>query len=278
MTLLAMLLTLLAERLLAHWRDAEDSGVRARLRRLLPAALLDSASGLLVLAVIAGIAAGALANAIEVPLLRLLFDVLVLFVCLGPRDLAADLRALLAARAAGDDGAVARLTARLSRCPDTESGRPDFIGALFVLAHERLFAVLLWFIVLGPGGALFYRLLRVASCSAAVTPGTSLARSAHMLAAFVPARVTALLLALAGSSDDALRAWRHLPPGEGGWNRNWTLLADVGNAALMVEERGAAVVPGDLDAALREVLRLQDRALLLLLALAALYTAGAWLA
>jgi AmpE protein len=78
--------------------------------------------------------------------------------------------------------------------------------------------------------------------------------------------------------DDALDAWKRT--GElhytGPWRRHsWAVLAEVGTGALaMEEEDGATTVAPHLAAALREVLRMQTRALLILLAGFAVYTSG----
>ena len=100
----------------------------------------------------------------------------------------------------------------------------------------------------------------------------------HGIAAWLPARVTAALFALAGSMDDALEAWRRvgeLHYREAWRSHSWAVLAEVSAGALaMEEEDGAVSVAPNLEAALKEVLRMQTRALLVLLAFFALYTSG----
>ena len=76
----------------------------------------------------------------------------------------------------------------------------------------------------------------------------------------------------------ALAAWRRL--GETGYahswrSHTWAVLAEVGCGALAAEEAdGGPAVPPKLDAALRAVLRMQTRALLILLAGFAVFTPG----
>jgi AmpE protein len=205
-----------------------------------------------------------------------------LFLCLGPRDLADEVGPLLAARQRGDREAVIRHARMLQHGPEPDESHRSLVGALFIQSHERLFGVLLGFLTLGPVGAVFYRLAsRLPAQVEALEPETAAARAAaqlHGLAAWLPVRLTAALFALAGSMDDALAAWRRL--GETGYahswrSHTWAVLAEVGCGALAAEEAdGGPAVPPKLDAALREVLRMQTRALLILLAGFAVFTTG----
>jgi len=210
------------------------------------------------------------------------FGALVLFLCLGPRDLADEVGPLIAARQRGDRAEVIRLARGLRHGPEPDESHRSLLGTLFIQSHERLFGVLLGFLTLGPVGAVLYRLAsRLPEQIEALEPDTAAARSAaqlHGLVAWLPVRLTALLFALAGSMDDAVAAWRRL--GEIGYthswrNHTWAVLAEVGCGALASEEAdgGPAVAP-KLDAALREVLRMQTRALLILLAGFAVFTTG----
>jgi membrane protein required for beta-lactamase induction len=285
MNLLAMLVALGAERLLSPYRDAATQRRlwSAPLRRLALPALWRAAAmpPLLVLG------AAALTLLLEQQLrgeaLRLLYAGVVLFLCLGPRDLADDVQRLRAARAAGDAGEVARLTRLLQMGPEPDADHRSLLGALFIQSHERLFGTLWWFIVAGPAGAVAYRLGSRLPFGLD-DPASPAARSAallHALLAWLPARLTALLFALAGSMDDSLSAWRRLRRDHAGadWRQyTWAVLAEVANAALDWEDGGGPVLASSLDAALSEVLRMQTRALLILLAFTALLATGAWIA
>jgi len=95
---------------------------------------------------------------------------------------------------------------------------------LLVQANERLFAVLFWFAVLGPVGAVLYRLSwRLAAAAettdldetetADETPMragfTEAAARLHAILAWAPARLGAGAYALAGSFEDAVHQWRN---------------------------------------------------------------------
>ena len=212
----------------------------------------------------------------------ILFGAAVLFCCLGPRDLADDVQRLIAAKARGDTGETERLSRALQSGPAPDESHRSLIGALFIQSHERLFGVLLWFMALGPAAAVGYRLAsRLPALLEQLGYGPSAQQSAaqlHGITAWLPTRISAALFALAGSMDDAMEAWKRvgeLHYREAWRSHSWAVLAKVGAGALaMEEEDGAITVAPNLEAALREVLRMQTRALLLLLAGFALYTSG----
>jgi len=277
MNFLALLAALLAERYFGLWRDDRWPSVLEPLRwwfqprrplgavvlALLPAALVSMLSGML-----------------HGPLLHAAFGGFVLFACLGPRDLTEDIQQLLAARERRDRPAEDDVTDRLRSGPETEPGHESLLGALFIQSHERLFGVLLWFLFAGPAGAVLYRF---ASRMARDLPPGSDTRDAvetlHAVLAWVPIRATAALFSLAGSMDDAMRTWRHIGdrPSADWRQHSWTVLAEVAAAALDFDTAAGPALPPTLDACLREVARMQNRALLILLAGAALFTGGAWL-
>jgi membrane protein required for beta-lactamase induction len=285
MNFLAMLIALGAERLLSPYRDAAaQRRVWLGLTRWFNVPAFWRSPAMPPLLVLGAAAITALLDrAIAAEPLRLLFAGGMLFLCLGPRHLADDVQRLRAARAAGDAGEVGRLTRLLQMGPEPDADHRSLLGALFIQSHERLFGTLWWFALCGPAGAVAYRLASRLPFGLDET-GTPAANSAgflHALLAWVPVRLTALLFALAGSMDDAMSAWRRLRRSDGtaDWRQHtWAVLAEVANAALDWEDAGGPVLASSLDAALAEVLRMQTRALLILLALSALLAAGAWIA
>lgn len=285
MTLVAILLALLVERFASHHRDANlyetPGGPLSWLRTRLPSERLwHSPLWPALLLLLPTLLVALLHHLIDRSLLQLPYDALILFLCLGPLDLADDVHRLIAARDAGDGETVRSLTLALKRGPMPDTDIRSLLGALFIQSHERLFGALIWFILGGPAAAVFYRLASRLTRVFLSTDGdaASFVRYVHAAAAWIPARLTAALYGIAGSTDDALAAWRHLPAGLSWGRRTWVLLAEVPSGALDMEIHGAKLVPARLETALEEVLRMQRRALLVLLAIFALYTAGAWLA
>lgn len=152
------------------------------------------------------------------------------------------------------------------------------VGAVLIQAHERVLGVLLWYFVAGPTGALFYRLVRELPLLAARDPATrSTARLAswiHGLAAWIPARIVALIYAIAGRTGAAFASWRATRPTAGvAISASWRLLAATGRGALgETDARAATAGPEDFRALLLEALSLIARAMLILLALFAVFT------
>lgn len=294
MSLIVVIAALIAERLVGHvpgWGTPRVlRAYLGTLRRLVPPATLWR-SGLCVPLVLAPplMLIGWLDQQLHEPLTRLLFSAAVLFLCLGPRDLADDVKLWLHAREQGDRTAAEKLARTLQQGPESlgEPTPPDprgLLGALFIQSHERLFGVLIWFLAAGVGGAVLYRLvsrLPRLLMEHEDSPAADTAETLHALVAWVPARLTALLFGLAGSLDDALKEWRLLgEKPEHGWRRHtWAVLAEVSSGSIEFETPdGATEVPATLELAAREVLNLQLRALIILLAFVAVFATGDWLA
>ena len=153
-------------------------------------------------------------------LAEFLLAVLVMFWCWGPRDLDLDVEAVLdapdrerrlqAARALLGDEAAAPLNG------------PALVEAVFRGALQRWFAVLLWFLLLGPAGALLYRLAQRAAARGAGAHGgaeyAAMARRLRDILEWPVAQLVALSLALAADFDAVLRTWREWHEARGrGW-------------------------------------------------------------
>ena len=293
MTLIAILLALLAERLLGHvpgWGSPRLLGRYVHLMQaLIPvAALWRGALAIPLILAPPVVLTWWAQDQLQQPLLQLLLSGGVLFLCLGPRDLADDVKLWLAARQTQDHAQALRLGRLLQQGPGRYRAEetPDsrgLLGALFIQSHERLFGVLLWFFAFGLAGAVMYRVIsrlpRLLS-QQEDTPAAAAADTLHALAAWIPARATALLFGLAGSLDDALKEYGNLRQRPShGWRRHtWAVLAEVASGSIEFETKdGHTEVPATLELAAREVLNLQFRALMILLAFVAVFTTGDWL-
>ncbi|WP_240095870.1 hypothetical protein [Thermomonas flagellata] len=133
-----------------------------------------------------------------------LLGALVLAWSWDPRGLDRDVAAVTAATdAAGRHAAAARLW------PPGAAARQEpsaLVEALFASARRRWFGPLLWFLLLGPAGALLYRLLALAA--AEESPMQADARRGLALLDWPVSQAMAVALAVAGDTAAALGAWR----------------------------------------------------------------------
>lgn len=289
MTFIGVLLALLAERILGHLPRVGEPMLLQKLvvslQRYLPlGSYWKSWLAPLFLLVLGTAVVGLLDWWIAHPLPDLVFGTLVLFLCLGPRHLATDIQQLIEAHARNDAAAERTLTLALLRGPGRTATRRTLFGALFIQSHERVFGVLLWFFAAGPAGAVLYRLAsripRFMHQTQPDTPAEEAAVALHAAAAFVPARLTAALYGLAGSLDQALSRWQGLrAKAFAHWReRVWATLAEVSAASLSSAEGEAGpVLPATLEECLHEVMAMQQRALLILLAAFGLFSLGGWI-
>jgi len=284
MNFLAIVFALAAERMFPHGTALGESRVLAGLLRGVRklGAVADHPALPWLLTMVAVALTLALDQLLSGAIAQVVFGGLLLFFCLGPRDLSDDVQRLMSARARGDVAEVERLSRSLQSGPSPDESHRSLLGALFIQSHERLFGVLLWFMALGPAAAVAYRIAsRLPQLLEQHGFGSNTQQAAdqlHGLLAWLPARIAAGLFALAGSMDDALDTWRkigELHYTEAWRSHSWAVLAEVSASALsMQEEDGGSVVAASLDAALREVLRMQARALLVLLGGFAVFTSG----
>ena len=147
--------------------------------------------------------------ALDAPLLGLvglLFGVAVLFYAWGPRDLDVDVDALLSA----EDPATRQAAAQRLGAASTDA--PALVGAVFRGAQRRWFGVLFWFLLLGPFGALLYRLSALSAdgeASALLPQSTAAgARRLHAWLDWPVAQLMTLAMALVGNFDSVLGAWK----------------------------------------------------------------------
>lgn len=222
----------------------------------------------------------------------LLLGVAVLFHVWGPRDLDRDVDAILEA---GTGDARRAAASRLWPATQRDQARvdpPAVVGAVFGCALRRWFSVLLWFLLLGPVGALGYRLLAIVAgdAVAARLPAGMVASAGRMLAVldWPVAQLLTLSLALVGNFQDVVQAWRQA--GGTALRADVGMLAAVGRASVrggIADEAedyaGAGLASGSALVRelgpmpeLREAMGLVWRALVLWLALLALCVVAGW--
>ena len=217
-------------------------------------------------------------------LLQLAFAVFVLLLSFGPRDLRDEVDDYVAALERGDREEAGRRAKELLEAEATGRGarlREAVEEAIFVQANNRIFGVILWFMVLGPAGAWLFRvsdLMRRRGAFEAARGGDAAPQSLagalaalHGLLAWIPARLAAATYALAGSFEDAVGNWRVAVDraAQSALDRSEDLLARVGRASL--QPSLADLQPDSLDAATaRGAWRIVSRAIWIWLAVIAL--------
>ena len=165
----------------------------------------------------------------------LVFAVAVLFYAWGPRDLDLDVDAIINAA-----GAASRREAMATLWPGSPPLTIDgaaLVSAVFQNALRRWFGVLFWFLVLGPWGALLYRLAALASegsysrkLPAEAAEG---ARILLQLLDWPVAQLLTLSLALVGNFDTVLGAWREA--GGASFTLDHRFLDAAGRASVRTE-------------------------------------------
>ena len=214
----------------------------------------------------------------------LLFDIAVLVYAWGPRDLDVDVEAIIDAHDAPTRRAA---IARLGLTGEAAAlDGPALVEAVFANALRRWFGVLFWFLLLGPVGALLYRLsaLAVDGESATGLPEQTRVGARALVTAldWPVAQLMTLAMALVGNFDTVFSAWR-----EAGGTRFRLDTGFLGSAARasvrgeLVEEAEEYAEEGMVQA-MRELPELRDamslvwRILLLWLAVLAVFVIGGW--
>ena len=208
-------------------------------------------------------------------LFSLVFSLAVLIYCLGPRDLNREVDAYLAVREAGDEEEARKIASQMagkpaSASPDQQS--VDVMHAILTESNDRIFSVIFWFLVLGPLGALVFRL---ASYTMQTTHNTTLgdaARKLQAIMAWAPAHLVAVGYALTGNYEGASQGFREKVKQDD--------LSECNNATLVTAGLGALkdCEPGEETACIRSTRGLVLRTLVVWVAVIALLTLIGWTA
>ena len=148
-------------------------------------------------------------------LLSLLFAAAVLLFCLGPVDLDTQVNDYIHAVEAEDEVRQEEIARELieDEPPPSEPALSQAVSeAILFQANQRLFGVLFWFVLLGPLGALLYRMTTQLPRSEQANRDMDYFLNAKQLETilnWLPARMTAICYAIAGSFEDALYGWRN---------------------------------------------------------------------
>ncbi|MEJ2479299.1 MAG: regulatory signaling modulator protein AmpE [Acidihalobacter sp.] len=247
MTLISLLIALALERLVGYMSDFRRPGLWLRYADGFDAVLRRLGLGydglrLLLVLLVPVLLVGWLSDLLDSVLLGLLwivFSVGAVLFCLGPDDLEEDVNAYTEAVAMDDLSRQWRIAARFlgaAEVPEDPRERARAVAeTAFAESNNRIFAVVFWFTLLGPTGAVLYRLVRTLAhlpleeekagevvetdqaeeaTESERSESVRLAGGLCALLEWLPARLVALGYAVTGSFDHAMDSLRRLFWGE----------------------------------------------------------------
>lgn len=217
-------------------------------------------------------------------LLSFIFSIIVLVYCLGPKDLHEVAHLYVdACKRDDNDTAFSYATQLLNiPVPEDEDTRIAAISkALLISTNERLLAVFFWFVVLGPMGAVLYRLSHVlarAQPKETAPKNNEFYQSSRLLFAilnWLPLHLTTLSYAITGSFIDAVHQWKeHQPEDILNPDEHNTQLAFTGLGALHIDIGNSDTKLGQ--HTLHDVLELSRRSVFAFLTIVAILTLAGW--
>jgi len=239
----------------------------------------------------------------QLPMMAALWAVfagVVLAYSLGPRDLEHDIDAVLEAQ--DDESRLA--AAQHLRANDEHDPlpltAPCVVHATVWAGLQRRFAVIFWFLLMGPVGALGYRLVRLllvegppasepaaqahdgeAATAGPPARGRAAARRLGEILDWPAAHLMVLAMALVSDFDAVTRAWRawHADPRNAARSFDPGFLSAVARAGVDADVEagdGGVADTGDVLVELADAKRLLRRVLVVWLAVAALIVLGGW--
>ncbi|MEP7044222.1 MAG: regulatory signaling modulator protein AmpE [Dokdonella sp.] len=220
---------------LARWGGGAAEGAAA-MPLLLP----------LILVIVCALVQGALMHVLF-GLPAFAFGVAVLFYCWGPRDLDADIEAVLKAPDSDRRHAAAQALRPEPALQELPLASAPLVEAAFLSALSRWFGVLFWFVILGPAGAIGYRVVQLLARHSAFIDETNaqqraLLDRAALVIDWAPAQLMALTLALVSEFDVVIKTWRdyHSAHGKGYFALDLGFLGVLARAGI-----DADVIAGD---------------------------------
>lgn len=184
--------------------------------------------------------------------LELFFGILVLLYCFGPENVWAEAYGCIHDFSHGDRKVlVEKMRSFGIEFPeDSEQLHFVFASHIFAGAYYRVFAVIFWFLVLGPVGAVLYRIVVLLHLNSPLGVTPVAAKVQHVMD-WVPVRLFTFLFALGGHYSATLACWKqHVTKG---LEANDEILKECSVAALDKVDSNSNVVVE------KEALNLLDR-------------------
>jgi len=253
MTFVVLLLALLAERFLLDqydWRQARwleryfvtemSHQYRTWISGRYWGALIVLAPPLLLVGLLQGAFEGIAGDS-----LSFIFAVVVLLYCFGPDDLETQTADFINAEERGDHDNAKVFAQTICQCEpaDTPAERMRQVReSVIVQYNQRIFAVILWFLILGPLGAVLYRFSRqlgsfISKDSEPAPYNQGIKQLLHILD-WLPTRLMVIAFALVGSFDNTMHRWRKwdMEQRDNYDEEAQGLLINTSEGALMIDE------------------------------------------
>lgn len=197
---------------------------------------------------------------------ELVFSLLILIYCLGPKNLWLQIYSCINALNKGDPREAieqVKTAFGVTSVDQPQAFHQAFTRVIFVAANQRIFAVLFWFAVLGPWGAVLYRLINLCNVNG-IFGMSEIALQAQAILDWIPARVFAFIFALVGDFTNVFSYWKR--DVKEGLGSNENILGDCGTAALGFAEADHFPEGGIAE---KEALALLDRVFIMILVILA---------
>lgn len=200
---------------------------------------------------------------------KLVFVTIVLLYSLGPKNFWAECFVALNTLQHDDQNAFQKIKQQFQFDTPNNSAQnfhQKLVRRFFIEGYKRVFAVIFWFAVLGPVGAVLYR--TVVLSQSQIIKSADEKTNVYLSEAFyvqcvldwVPIRILTLIFALAGHFTDTMIHWKKSV--FRGLSHNEFMLIDCGIAASDIEHQGKVAEDGSAE---KIVLELLDRSFVITL-------------
>lgn len=207
-------------------------------------------------------------------LIELLFGMAIFAFSLGPKDLNRQIDRYLAAKESGDEeAATTEATAILQREPPTDPDQQvvEVMRGVLHESNDRFFAVIFWFVVLGPFGAILYRLTSHTMRASGNPTLANAAKQFQAILAWAPAHLASMGYALTGNYEGAKTEFYNKDKQDDLNMCNYYTLITAGQGALK------DCTPGNETTCIRSARALVLRTLVVWLACIAILTLMGWM-
>lgn len=139
-------------------------------------------------------------------LFELLFGLIIFAYCLGPKDINRQINRYLLARENGDEESAMVEASEIMQKPapsDPDQQTVEVMRSVLHESNDRVFSVIFWFVILGPLGAVLYRLTTHTMRTTEHANLREAAKQLQAILAWIPAHLVAIAYAITGDYEGA---------------------------------------------------------------------------